>query len=287
MIVRELFHDNNIVPMAEYHIHIVQGVNRLRSTAKLFSDIMKFNPYHDKLGRFTTSGRAASFTYRPGASVAHDRAIAREKERTKKVDKIVSETNKMAGVVVDMNGITTGKREAVKDIQAFYRETAMTNGLRWDAEKEKIVATHKAVDNMKSTARKIMSRQEYEDNSTSQEYHDLQHMVKKTPIKISDYDKKDIADWNDYRKSNFGNMTISQNGISIDSFYQELSSAFPHLFDSHRETSPSEQLQKINDTLQSLKPKKYRLSGKELDEAADNLALTMLRGYIDISRYAE
>lgn len=45
--------------------------------------IAKFNPYHDRLGRFTTSGGAASFTYSPGKSKAHDNAIAREKERTK------------------------------------------------------------------------------------------------------------------------------------------------------------------------------------------------------------
>ena len=45
------------------------------------SEIEKFNPYHDQLGRFTTAGGATSFTYRPGASVAHDNAIAREKAR--------------------------------------------------------------------------------------------------------------------------------------------------------------------------------------------------------------
>ena len=45
------------------------------------SDIQKFNPYHDRLGRFTTAGGAASFTYAPGKSKAHDNAIAREKER--------------------------------------------------------------------------------------------------------------------------------------------------------------------------------------------------------------
>ena len=45
------------------------------------SDIHKFNPYHGADGRFTTSGAATSFTYKPGASRAHDLAIAREKER--------------------------------------------------------------------------------------------------------------------------------------------------------------------------------------------------------------
>lgn len=48
----------------------------------LQAEIQKFNPYHDRLGRFTTSGGAASFTYKPGASRAHDLAIERERKRT-------------------------------------------------------------------------------------------------------------------------------------------------------------------------------------------------------------
>ena len=53
----------------------------LQCTAKSFSDVLKFNPYHDKLGRFASSSSATSFTYKPGASTAHDNAIAREKEK--------------------------------------------------------------------------------------------------------------------------------------------------------------------------------------------------------------
>lgn len=51
------------------------------NTAKSFADILKFNPYHDRLGRFSSSGSAASFTYKPGASTAHSKAIEREKEK--------------------------------------------------------------------------------------------------------------------------------------------------------------------------------------------------------------
>ena len=43
--------------------------------------VKKFNQYHDKKGLFTTANGANSFTYAPGKSNAHDKAIAREKER--------------------------------------------------------------------------------------------------------------------------------------------------------------------------------------------------------------
>lgn len=73
---------------------------------KTFDEIMKFNPYHDSKGRFTTAGGAASFTYAPGKSRAHDLAIAREKKRMESEDaknaagaKITEAENKLKGVL--------------------------------------------------------------------------------------------------------------------------------------------------------------------------------------------
>lgn len=54
------------------------------SSAKTFSEILKFNPYHDSKGRFTTAGGAASFTIRtkdPSKQHLADMAAARERER--------------------------------------------------------------------------------------------------------------------------------------------------------------------------------------------------------------
>ena len=52
--------------------------------AKSFTDIIKFNPYHDSKGRFATSSGYASFTVRtkdPAKQHMADMAMAREKER--------------------------------------------------------------------------------------------------------------------------------------------------------------------------------------------------------------
>ena len=49
---------------------------------ELFDEILKFNPYHDSRGRFASANSAVSFSYKPGASTAHDRAIQREKDRS-------------------------------------------------------------------------------------------------------------------------------------------------------------------------------------------------------------
>lgn len=248
--------------------------------AQTFIDILKFNPYHDRLGRFATANGATSFTYAPGKSKAHDNAIAREKERMKNLDKITAGTNKMASYIVEQNGITTGKKDAVKEIQQCFQTATLTGGMTWDAEKGKVVIRRGTLNDVKATAKRIMSNQEYEDQSTAQDYYDLHRTIKNTPISISEYDRANIPDWNNYRKQAFGNMTISNNGISIDSFYQELSSSYPHLFDSRTVTNPADQIMSINDTLRALKPQRYSLSGEDLNRAADDLALQMINGYV-------
>lgn len=63
--------------------------------AKLFKSIIeKFNPYHDAKGRFSTANGAASFTYAPGKSKAHDLAIARAKTRMAAEDAKAAEEKK-------------------------------------------------------------------------------------------------------------------------------------------------------------------------------------------------
>lgn len=41
-------------------------------------EVQKFNPYHDERGRFASANGYTSYTYSPGKSVAHDKAVARK-----------------------------------------------------------------------------------------------------------------------------------------------------------------------------------------------------------------
>ena len=59
---------------------VEKSVDTVGSVAKTFDEILKFNPYHDARGRFTSANGFASFSATPGKSKAHDNAIARRKE---------------------------------------------------------------------------------------------------------------------------------------------------------------------------------------------------------------
>ncbi len=73
------------IKSGDYKMFSVEGKGKREAIAKSYleakEEVEKFNPYHDRLGRFTTPNGAASFTYAPGKSTAHDKAIGREKQR--------------------------------------------------------------------------------------------------------------------------------------------------------------------------------------------------------------
>lgn len=60
---------------------MVQLFNEIKN-GNAEDNVEKFNPYHGADGRFTSASGAASFTYKPGSSKAHDNAIENEKKRT-------------------------------------------------------------------------------------------------------------------------------------------------------------------------------------------------------------
>ena len=68
------------------------------SNTKTFEEILKFNPYHDRLGRFATAGGASSFTYAPGKSNAHDKAIERHKERMAAIAPTEAQAKTLKGI---------------------------------------------------------------------------------------------------------------------------------------------------------------------------------------------
>lgn len=94
------------------------------------------------------------------------------------------------------------------------------------------------------------------------QYEELRNYLRTVKLTISPEDSADIADFNDFRKSNFGRLNIStQGGTNIDRVYQELESMWPEFFSEARESHPSDQLQRIADVAQS-----FQVVERNLDE---------------------
>lgn len=97
----------------------------------------------------------------------------------------------------------------------------------------------------------------------------INKMLRNTRLDVS-FIKRDIADWNDLRKSQLGKFRLANDGMGVDTLYKELLELFPGYFDSNI-TNPTEQLLTLiewrNITEEELlKPETYRLTDEDLIE---------------------
>ena len=144
--------------------------------AKTFSEIIKFNPYHDSRGRFTTSSGYTSFTYSPGKSKAHDLAIQREKERAanngiggSKKQLTVNQVETTAGVI-DMPKLKgdraaeaeEARKEKIKAVEEL--EQLKTAFVEWEKKASQLKANAEKALSEYATAQKSgkTARAEYE-----------------------------------------------------------------------------------------------------------------------------
>lgn len=140
-------------------------------------------------------------------------------------------------------------------------------------------------------AEKIVDQMKKKDNYAEGTYNNLRKEIKSTKIRISEADKGDFTEWNDFRKQNFGYLTLSnKEGIPVDSYYKELAQEYPGMFDESTHMAVGDQLRNIVDTLRDLKPKEYDLSTEErnemLEEVTNEVILRSINladdmGYID------
>lgn len=263
--------------------------------AKTFIQILKFNPYHGPDGRFTGPGGYASFSANPNTSYGRA-AIKREQKinpligaaygtkrskgqiQDEKQKKVVS--GKVRSLMADY-GIKEGREQMTDEVHALYKE-AKRDGKIY-VKDGGIRVKRSAYDKAHEIAENAIDRAQLTDTSTAAEYKALRDYVRNTPVRISDYDRSNISDYNSYRKQNFGGVKVSRNGIPMDSFYEELSGKFPHLFDSQRTSNQADQLREINNALKDLRPKPQKYSGQMREDAITAMTKDIINGFIQVA----
>ncbi len=96
----------------------------------LFYDILrKYNPYHDRLGRFSTANGAASFSI-PKDPKLRDRIIGREREKARadtlnKIESQIKQQSYESLYIVDKNGEIITQKDGTKNEVSFTTEEAL------------------------------------------------------------------------------------------------------------------------------------------------------------------
>ena len=132
-------------------------------------------------------------------------------------------------------------------------------------------------------ARRLVDSAAVLEDDAYRNYADLRSYLRSTPLSISAEDSHDIADFGDFRRRNFGRMTIRSGPTNIDQVYQEMSGMWPEFFDETRESTPSDQLVHIAEVLDGI----YRVTERNpfsgyFDAAVTDASNEIMERFFDL-----
>lgn len=115
-------------------------------------------------------------------------------------------------------------------------------------------------------------------------YKGVRKEIKNTKIKLSDQDRADLGEMGGYesfRKKYFGKITLSKDGISIDSLYQELSEQHPELFPADI-THPADQLMAVAHAIDQTQEYVQNPYHADMDEMSYIVGQEIIQSYFEI-----
>lgn len=154
--------------------------------------------------------------------------------------------NRVRNAVMDILGVEETGNKEVLDAMAVKVNYALNRNILDDNEIKRIV------NDVSSKLVNVVEPSETENK--------IKSIIKETKIYVPESVKKDIADWNAYRKSLFGTLKLTNDkqGISIDSFYKELNEIFGEVYFPSNIVNETEELKKIAEVAKTLKTKRVK-----------------------------
>ena len=188
-------------------------------------------------------------------------ALKRENESLKeRVEYWKGQTRRSQGVTTDKKSVQKAADALVKDYGAEISGSDIAGDLQSlydyiasgkDGKDELTYA--EARRRSDAIAERIAESAVEVDDRAYKEYAGLRKYLKDTKLTLTEADAANITDFNEFRKSLFGKLKIS-NGehTNVDQIYSELSSQYPEFFNEAQETNISDQVQRIADVANRL-----------------------------------
>lgn len=226
--------------------------------------------------------------------------LAESAEDVQNMLRLVSTENNELRKAFDIQTVRTAEDSSVAKVAAYLRKQYDSTYKKSDLVSNLaglynyITNAGETIDNeyvwrtAKSIAANVLANTQYKDTTLYEDYKQLRERIRTQNILVPDSVKADMADYNAFRKRNFGRMRLSNDsGIALDKFYSELSSEEPAFFPS--DAVLSEQLENIENFFVSTSPVYYNgaemmaeSEGLSLDEYTNIVAADIFNQYFDV-----
>ena len=183
-----------------------------------------------------------------------------------------NQLNAVAGHIRNIADSNYDKKELVKSINSIYQYIAHSPDLNWE---DLYSQCYDVADKVLDKSRPITETNPY--------YQDIVDDIRKTKISVNEQQIQNAKYrlGNRWRNSFFNKVTISDNGISLDSQWQEWSSMYPNIFDA--ELSDADQLVELLDIYDSVRQASETVVEYDKEERTRWLAREIYNQYWNVS----
>lgn len=136
-------------------------------------------------------------------------------------------------------------------------------------------------------AKNIIANSQQKDTAVYDEYKELRNRIRNTAIRVPQAVQDNFADYNAFRRENFGRLRLSKEGVELDAFYNELSAQYPEFFDV--DVSEEQQLEALANFFEVTSPVYYSASeknaesmGMNMEQYANLIAGDIIDKYFDV-----
>lgn len=136
-------------------------------------------------------------------------------------------------------------------------------------------------------AKNIIANSQQKDTAVYDEYKELRNRIRNTAIRVPQTVQDNFADYNAFRRENFGRLRLSKEGVELDAFYNELSAQYPEFFDT--DVSEEQQLEALANFFEVTAPVYYSASeknaesmGMNMEQYANLIAGDIIDKYFDV-----
>ena len=119
-------------------------------------------------------------------------------------------------------------------------------------------------------------------SADEQTYSSMKEYLKATKIRLSEQDKPDMKDFDKFRKRNMGRLKLTNDGLPVDTVYQEMREEFGSAYFPEDITHPADQLYRIEEIMQTLEPVYEGYTSLEMAEMKEYIASDIENRIIDI-----
>lgn len=209
-------------------------------------------------------------------------ASFRELERRAEViEYLRGQMKRTKGLKADAKAVKALAGELAGEYSSGYDKAALSAQLQslYDtyANRTDAVAFTEMQQAARTLARDVLEQSSVLNDGTAEDYSRLRGYLKETPLAISDADKASVpGGFGEFRKAHRGKIRLTNDGLAVDTAYMELNADFGEALFPADITHPADQLSRMAEVLDSLKPAVENPYARDMGGAVQQLTEEIL-----------